>query len=349
MRPAEALAEAHFRQGIKKFYGPPAAVEAGLNDLRQAAAYQPGDPVYAYHLGLASHHTGLLDQAVQAYQVARQRPGNTASRAAYPLALALAQQGQDPEADASLWLALSTEEQTTLRHLHAFRRRPYRLPPDTPRLWQILASLDTDEPLVTQKKLQETLDVTRADPTQGVIHYYLGVLAARVEDWETVRHEWSAADAAGFSSPRLQSNLVELFQRTAEENLAAGDMPTALAAGLEAARHKPDDPSLSALLAQIYQQLGYQAASANRWDEAEKHWQTAVDLDRSSFRLAYNLALAYEHSENYQAAAITWREVLRRRPRRADHPDALNDEQIVRLLRHTAENLWQSRARVRGL
>ncbi len=116
-----------------------------------------------------------------------------------------------------------------------------------------------------------------------------------------------------------------------------GDYQIALSAAQEAGRHKADDNALNELLAQIHQHLGYQAALASQWDQAQNHWQTAVELDSSSFRLAYNLALIHERKENYLAAGETWREALRRRPRRADHPDAITDEQVARLWQRSAD------------
>jgi tetratricopeptide (TPR) repeat protein len=96
----------------------------------------------------------------------------------------------------------------------------------------------------------------------------------------------------GLRSSRLDSNLAEIFHRRAEELLTQGD----------AQRHRPGGNTLVELLAQIHQHLGYQAATANRLDEAQSHWQTAVALDSTSFRLTYNLALAYERSGSYLSA-----------------------------------------------
>lgn len=338
LRPVAALAEAYFRRGTQRFYQASAEVEAGLKDLQRATEYQPDDPVYAYHLGLAAHRMRALDQAIPAYRLARRGKGKIATRAAYPLALALLQQGQDPAAEPALWNDLSAEEQMMLQSVTAFRRRPYHLPATAPRLWRALAAFDGGDRAAAQAGLSEVLAGAKTPFEQGLAHYYRGALAAQAEDWETARREWGAAYAAGLRTPRLNHNLGEIFHRLAEECLTAGDVSTALAAGTEALRHKPDERALNELLSQVHQHLGYQAASANRWDAAQKHWQTAVDLDSSSFRLAYNLALAYERDEDYLSAGHTWREALARRPRRADHPDALTGEQVARLWRRAAQD-----------
>lgn len=334
LRPAVLLAEGHFRRGLALFYGSDA--QAGLSHLQTAAAYQPRDPCYAYHLGLAKHRLGDTPGALAAYQTARQFAGPFTARSAYPLALALLQNGQDPAA-APVWNDLTPAEQSMLRSANAFRRRPYHLPPESPHLWRSLAAFDAGDRSQAQAGLDQVLAGNATAAEKGLARFYQGVIAAQAENWDTARHEWEAARMAGLRFPRLDSNLAEIYHRRAEELLLQGDAQTALAAAGEAKRHRPDDNALDELLAQIHQHLGYQAATTNRWDEAQSHWQTAVELDSASFRLAYNLALAYERSGSYLSAGQTWREALRRRPRRADHPDALSDDQVARLWQRAAE------------
>ncbi|MBN2045108.1 MAG: tetratricopeptide repeat protein [Anaerolineales bacterium] len=333
-RPMPVLAEAYFRRGIERFYASEAHQQTGWEDLRKATEIQPNDPCYEYHLGLASHHLGDLALAIQSYRSARQMTGQFANRAAYPLALALLQQGHNPEAD-PVWADLNSDEQTMLRTTGVFRRRPYQLPPEAPQLWHTLVALEEGDLLTAQAGLDEP--AAAAQTEQGIRHYYRGVLSAQLEDWEAARREWLAAYSAGICSQRLRDNLAEIFHRAAEDFVMQGDYQTALAAAQEAGGHKADDNALNELLAQIHQHLGYQAALASQWDQAQKHWQAAVELDSSSFRLSYNLALIHERQENYLAAGETWREALRRRPRHANHPDAIADEQVARLWQRAAE------------
>ena len=328
LRPAAMLAEAHFRLGLGLFYG--SNPETGLNHLQTAASYQPNDPRYTYHVGLALHRRGDLAGALAAYKTVYKVPGPFATRAAYPLALVSLQLSEDPVATPS-WHALTANDQAYLRSASAFRRRPYNPLSDAPRLWHALAAFDRQDSAQAQAGLAEVLSGGASAAEKGLAHYYQGLLAVRDEDWQAARRSLSAAATAGLRLPRLNSNLAELYQRYAEELLSKGDVQTALAAAEEAHRHLPTDKSLGELLAQIHQQLGYQAATADQWGQAQSHWQAAVELDSSSFRLAYNLALAYEKSEKYVLAGQTWREALRRRPRRTDSPDMLNDEQVARL------------------
>jgi tetratricopeptide (TPR) repeat protein len=252
------------------------------------------------------------------------------------LVLVLLQNGQDPTTT-SAWYDLTVAEQALLRSVNNFRRRPYTLPPEAPLLLRALAALDNNDNAQAQAGLEKILAVDATAAEKNVANYYLGVLAARAEDWDTARRAWDAAFAAGLRSARLQSNLAEIYQRLAEDLLIQDDAQTALAAAEEAKRHLPGNSDLDELLAQIHQQLGYQSANANRWDEAKSHWQTAVELDSTSFRLVYNLALAYEKLGNNISAGQTWREALRRRPRRPDHPDVLSDDEVAQVWQRAAE------------
>ncbi|RLC65160.1 MAG: hypothetical protein DRI48_07015, partial [Chloroflexi bacterium] len=339
MTPTSALAQAYFRRGLKRLYDQESAhPQGGLSDLRRAVELRADDPCYTYHLGLALHRQGEVDQAIRAYRAVRQNGGEFADRVAYPLAVALLQCGEDPTDD-SVWSALTEEERAMLSQVGTFRRRPYTLSPDAPLLWRGLAALDVgehEEALSAFNRILENEDSTNP-MEQRLIHYYLGVLAAQREDWDTARHEWNTAHAAGLTLPRLTENLGEAYHRLAEERLMDGDVEGALAAAQEARRHKPDSNSLQELISQTNQRLAYQAASAGRWDVAHEHWEKADAAEGGSFRLAYNLALAHEKAEEFVAAAEKWREALRRRPRSDDHPDAIDDEQVAMLWRRAAE------------
>lgn len=335
-QPVSALAQVYFRRGLQHTYGRSPDPQAGLSDLEQAARLQPGDPCYAYHLGLAAQRLGDLNRAVHAYQVARKGEGEFAERAAYPLALALLQRGEDPTS-APVWSALSKAEQAMLRQAGAFRRRPYTLSPGAPLLWQALAALDAGGREQALAALNGTVEGSSSPAELGMAHYYMGVLAARDGDWDGARRRWNAARAAGLTMPRLAGNMGELYHRLAEERLVEQDVEGALAAASEALRHKPDDKRLKELLSQAHQRLAHQAASAGQWPVALEHWEAADEAESGSFRLAYNLALAYERAELFSAAGGKWREALRRRPRRDDHPDAISDGQVAQLWRRAAE------------
>ena len=336
LRPAAWLAEAHFRRGLERVYA--AGDGNGLLDLQSASTYQPDNPCYVYHVGLVLQRQGDLPGAINAYQVVRKSAGAFAARAAYPLALATLQNGQDPSTT-PVWQELSLREQSLLHSASALRggRRAAKIPAEAPLLWRALAAVDGKDPATARAGLEEVLTGDATQIEKAIAHYYQGVLSAQVEDWETVQTRWEAAFTGGLQSARIHDNLAELAMRRAEDLLRQGDAHGALSAVEKARQHKPDDKLQNELAAQSQQQLGFQAASAGQWVEAQAHWQAAVELDSGSFRLAYNLALSYEKSDNYLLAGQTWREALRRRPRRADHPDALSDEQVARIWQRAAE------------
>jgi tetratricopeptide (TPR) repeat protein len=327
---AAALAEAHFRRGASGLDSP----EETLADLRRANELQPDDDCYAYHLALTLHRQERPSEALPLYQQIRQGKSPFAPRAAYPLALALLQQGENP-ANHPVWAALNQAEQTILR----FGQSPQQVAADerSP-FWQGILALQNGRYTQADELLRQTLDKPESLLQQAAAHYALGLIAAQAEDWSAARHHWQTAYKSGFHADQLQHNLRELYHRLAEERLQAGDLNAALNAAQDAAKLYGERPSaLAELESQIQQRLGQQAAAAGKWAEALEHWGQAREIDGGSFRLAYNFALALEKQEEFIEAGEAWREALRRRPRRSDHPDAITDEQVSRLWRRAAE------------
>ncbi len=96
-----------------------------------------------------------------------------------------------------------------------------------------------------------------------------------------------------------------------------------------------DDSALQELLGYGYFHMGTYMAEAGNWPMAAQYWRKANELTPSRY-LAQNLALAEEMTENWLAAGEAWRELLRRRPRKADHPDYLNEAQVAIIWRRAA-------------
>ncbi len=333
-----ALAEAYFRRSLQTLAEQADSIDAEslMKDLQRAVDLLPSEMRYVFHLGLAAQRQGDLETAVSFYRKARQQPGEFADRAAYPLAVALLMQGEDPTTD-SVWASLSASEKSLLQAAGAFQRRPYTIPDGAPSLLKALAALDEEEFEVARSLLQQ--DIAARSPSEaGLVHHYLGAIAAQEEDWELAVREWHAAEAAGFESPNLTENLVEALHRLAEESAEAGDISGALAAAEEAAEYGPPSNALQELLSHLYQHQGYQATMSAQWEQAQVYWEKAYDVSGGSFRLAYNQALTYEQTEDFYEAAEAWRDALRRRPRRADNPDAITEEEVSRLWRRAAES-----------
>lgn len=337
MRPTAALAEAYFRRGLDRTYGSSVDARAGLDDLRQAVSLLPDDPCYGYHVALAAHRQGDLDGAIRGYEEVRQKGGDWTQRAAYPLAIALLQRGHDPSTF-SVWAALSDGERATLCYARAFRHRPYSPPPDAPPIWRGLAAYDRDDQEQARALLEQALSSVAAPLEERIAHYYLGALAARDGNWSEAGRQWGTARARGLRATWLEHNLGELYHRLAEDRLLGGDLQGALAAANETFRHNPGDSRLRDLISHAYQRLAQPAVASGQWATALENWGKANKVGRGTFRLAYNRALAYERTEQWVEAAEAWREALRHRPRLADHPDAISDEQVARLWRRAAES-----------
>jgi tetratricopeptide (TPR) repeat protein len=336
--PIAELAEAHFRYGIQRFYesGSDADRKAALKDLERAVELMPSQARYLYHLGLAAQREGDLGRAVASYRKARREPGEFADRAADPLAVALFAQGRDPMQD-PIWSSVSARQKSILRHASAFRRRPYAVPDDAPGILKALVALEEGDRDTAGSILHQNVASDRSSPEAGVAHYYLGLIAAQEEDWRLAVQEWRAAKAAGFKAKHLDENMGEALHRFAENAAQAGDTAIALTAAEEAARYDSQGNAIQRLLSYLYQVQGYEAAQSARWELACDYLNKAYEASGGSFRLAYHRALALERAEDYFEAAEAWRETLRRRPRSADHPDAISDEQVARLWRQAAE------------
>ncbi len=334
LQPSEGIVEAYFRRGLKRLYGPNTDDEAGMEDLRLAFNLQPEDPVYAYHYGLACHHLGKLEEALRAYQDALQGQDDLRERVAYPLALANQQLGHDPS-KLPVWSMLNATERAMFEQISAFSRRPYTISSQAPILWQGIAALDQGEDEKAAQLLTQGTE-TNSQPSKNLAHYYLGVLSARREDLQGARKHWTIAYAQGYRSPRCEHNLAQVYHDIAETYLENDQPQEALAAAEEANRHKTQN-SLDELISQAHQRLAYQAAKAGQWQDAKEHWKKAYQMEDGSFRLIFNLALAHEKDERFIEAGEAWREALRRRPRRDDHPDALTDEEVAQIWKRAAE------------
>ncbi|MCB8942245.1 MAG: tetratricopeptide repeat protein [Ardenticatenaceae bacterium] len=314
-----ALAEAYFRRGMK-------TPTTQADDLEKAVALRPQEAVYAYHLALLRHKQGKLAEAVAGYEQVAKAGEAWQKRVAYPLALAYQQQGKDVE-KRPVWGYLSGEEQMMLRMAAALQKGTEVITTDVA-LWQGVGE-------VANGRLPQAVPHLEAASQQpgnkGISHYYLGVAAAGEGDWETAVRHWSTAQAAGFRSPHMQANLGELYHRAAESRWQRQEMEAALAAAVEANQFKDNDKQLAELIAHLYQEMGYQSASRGDWETALANWQLAEEEAGNNFRLACNLALAYEQAEDWEMAAELWRKALRHRPRKADHPDAVGDDEIARL------------------
>lgn len=322
-----ALAEAKFRLAMTHYEQDGDEVQLAQT-LKRALEYTPDDPRLHFHLGLTHLRTGNSEQGIAPLQKAYVSP--MAERAAFPLALALERSRQQ----APFLDTLTPKQQQLLAQAVHFQQRPYEA--TDPAALRGFVAYDNQMWQTAQRELSDALAETTLGE-QAILHKYLGNIAIHEEAWQVAVEHWQQALALGLDDPVLIHNLGEVCHRLAETALQAGELARATQLAGEALRLKPTDKQLNALQVQVMMRQGNQAAQRDQWEEAVRHWEAAQKVGGNSFRLAYNLALAYEKLDDYDLAAETWREVLRRRPRRQDHPDALNAEQVAQIWQRSAE------------
>ncbi|MCC7208753.1 MAG: hypothetical protein IT323_15705 [Anaerolineae bacterium] len=309
-----ALAEAHFRRAVTLAQRAP---DRALDDMRRAYDFAPGDALYAYHLGLAHHRHGDLKAARRAYQdcLAASPDDSLAARAAIMLCLAAAESGGDPARDPA-WARLSPEQRDLLQ-------------PGDPAYIEALKLLAQGDLARAEPFLTRTLAAQR-----GFAHYYLGAAAWSRGDAEEALARWLSARAAGFNTPALRQNLAAAYAARAARLSDAAELAETVRAGLKIV---PGSPLLTRQRARAAWLEGVQAADAGDWRAALNAWKAArTALESISApvprNLLANIAVASERLERWTDAAETWREIVRRRPRRGD--ESWTPERIASLWAH---------------
>lgn len=333
------LAEAYFRRALTTLAKPTARI-----DLKRAAQLTPENALYRYHLALTQHRDGNLEQATSVYRDLLARTPSF-SRAAFPLGQALIQQkktlGKDP-----VWKLLSHAEKAQLFAAEALIKNKAastlqrQLDKPLPSLWRGLLAFKLKDYDLAGEQLQLAADNTELSlATRGVALSYLGALDAKAKRYSAALKRWKTAKTYG-ASAQIEASMMLLAYAEAEKLQRAGHPQKATQLLEEyAGEHAPMD---SPLMQRLNLDLAYQAAQKGNWDDALSRWEAARDSGDNSRALLFNLALAYQHSNHPWEAAETWRSVLRRRPRKADHPDAMSDEQAARIWQRVAENYNQA-------
>jgi tetratricopeptide (TPR) repeat protein len=206
-----------------------------------------------------------------------------------------------------------------------------------PELWQTLLHMRQKPKSAPVARLQAIADGPALTGCSAVLQYYLGVVAMRKGDMKTAQSAWQSAAEAGLATPWLVENRIHMLGEQAHE-LAQEGRWQELVDLLIQSRLPTEmlDPVLTEILSVAHHHLGYAAAQANDWRTAAHHWQEAAARGASR-QLFQNLALAEEALGRWPSAATAWREMVRRRPRKSNHPDYLTDGQIAALWHHIAE------------
>jgi tetratricopeptide (TPR) repeat protein len=215
-----------------------------------------------------------------------------------------------------------------------------------PRMWQALSEMRGDAEAAPTALLQGAAANVGRKSVSRILNYYRGVAALRRGDKETARTAWLSAVGAGLSTPWATQNLAYLLREQVLELAQTGrwsdvvvmadrlTTPSRLAER-GGATSAFEDRILAETIGLACYHLGYEAAQGGQWSTAVSHWRKANEYLTSRY-LAQNLALAEEALGNWVQAAEAWRDMVRRRPRKPDHPDYLTDVQVAAIWSHAA-------------
>ena len=353
---AAALGELYFRRGVRAVAANPRDDDTflnGLADLERAVEFLPGDERPLYHLGLAYHRMGDLQETQTFYQRALElQPDHR--RAAYHLALATLEQQRDP-AQSLAWALLTPAQQADLQAAWQLLRKQSRrmLRPSTSSghrssdtthpLWSGLAALDgwrADKNQAKQALEQVLAQEKDGAPRSRLARIYLGNLLWPDDPLAAARH-WDRA-ARSPAPPWVEQNRAVGADLLARQALEAADPHAALPYTRIALDYAPDRKPYQEVMAHVHFLLGNEVAGEEQWAQAVDHWEEARRLGGESQPLFHNLALGYEHLEQWGDAAQAWRHYLRRRPRRADVPGVLTPVQERQVRRHIASLYMQA-------
>jgi len=329
----QLLAEAHFRAAMLDNN-----LTERLHHLTTALQETPDTPKLHFHRGITLWLLGRGAEALPELEaVATREP----QRRGLPYLRALARIAAGQPWDAA---GLTPAEANTVRLVQKLAQRKPRAGSVTieepllgkgTELWQALITMREDPAAAPQIQLKVAVEQNMRKPIGRILNYYKGVAALRAGDREGARAAWLYAQGAGHDTPALAENLTALLRAEAVELSEAGRWQELI----NLLGRVPDlggDRILAETGGLAYYHLGYEAAQAGKWQLAAQHWRKSNELDANRY-VSQNLALAEEALQNWGNAAEAWRDMVRRRPRKEDHPDYLTDIQVAALWSHVAE------------
>jgi tetratricopeptide (TPR) repeat protein len=313
-----------------------------LRHLDAAIALAPAQPRLHYHHGLTLWRMGDLAKAQAALEkVASQDP----KRPGIPY---LRELGRLMQKEPFKGEQLSSSERSTLQLLQQISKTAnlddvaataieQPLLGNNPRLWSLLLQMAANPKSAPVVELSKAVENSNGSGNP-ILAYYQGVAAMRKGDITQALTAWRHSSQT-IITPWLQENLLHSRREIALE-LAQQEKWQEIAKLYEATAIEVESHQIDEVFAEIagvaYYHLGYADAEAKRWPEAARHWQAGSAISKRR-DLLQNLALAEESLGHWDEAAQAWREMVRRRPRKEDHPDYLTDGQVAAIWSHAAD------------
>lgn len=329
------VAELHFRLACQS-----TSLKERLNYLEEGGKLAPNDRRFLIWRGLLLMVQQQPDAALKALTNARElAPGDPEIERLIACAQAQADpisMSRLPDDLAVLGIVGLNQTKAKAIDVEAFDEEALAtLPGQGPNLWFSLLAMAADPDASRLAALDGDTEARQRSLAEPLLNYYAGVAALRRNDHDTAVAAWALCQAAGLDTPWFGTNRLYLLRQTTEQ-LATEERWSEIAQLLDQEAVAKTDKALAELFGYAYFHLGKEAAEIEQWPAAARLWRRANGLTPSR-HLAQNLALAEESNENWRAAAQAWRDMIRRRPRKTDNPDYMNERQVATLWLRAAD------------
>ena len=189
-------------------------------------------------------------------------------------------------------------------------------------LWQLLASMQMNNELSPTQELQRLGQSLRkagsiSQRVRGIVNYYLGVAEARQGNLTRASSIWLDTKRFNYNSTHMNHNLGQSKFEQAFVIIDEGKWSQVIKLMLPLTTDERIDTKtqryVSKILVYAHSNLAYEAAQAANWPQAKQQWQKAMTYDNQRY-IAQNLALVEEALNNWDEAALAWRELLKKTP-----------------------------------
>ncbi|MCP4398687.1 MAG: hypothetical protein GY801_15490, partial [bacterium] len=331
----QLLAESTFRLVLKT-----QDFQEKLSLLNVALDASPQDARLRFQRGIAFLQTDRAAEALQEFDIVTESDPDREGLAFFRQ-LALSVTGKTSKRAAGL----SAAEKNTLTLLERFRQKPSKKAGETPLpkalvgneplLWELLVNMRHERSFGPTESFQELVNSVPQGPASAIAQYYQGIAAMREQQDDSAFAHWQAALKQDFGPRWCQKNIALSFRQDLLELVEKNRWHEIV----NKVHHLPkslDDEVLNQIYSLALFHLGYEQAEKNKWPQAIKYWHEASGKANNRY-LAQNMALAREKQGEWDLAANAWKDMLRRKPRKTDHPDYLSDKQVSMVWDHISD------------